>query len=179
MSAGPACGTPLPGLEGRDPDEVIACVWPSPARRIFAVLCLMLLGAMLLWLGLSAASEAGLTGRLALVLGGGLSIWLGVALYRASARVLELTQRELRDSSGRVLARVENVRSVSRGVFAFKPSNGFILTLQAGAGPAHWAPGLWWRLGRRVGVGGVTVAAQTRIVADTLSALIVQQRGGS
>jgi hypothetical protein len=35
-----------------------------------------------------------------------------------------------------------------------------------------WAPGLWWRFGKRVGVGGVTPAGQGKAMADVIAARI-------
>ena len=67
-------------------------------------------------------------------------------------------------------------RSVDRGLFAFKPSNGFVVVLSQG-GWRGWAPGLWWRLGRRLGVGGVTSAAQAKAMAEILSIEIARRDG--
>jgi hypothetical protein len=38
--------------------------------------------------------------------------------------------------------------------------------------PRAWYPGLWWRMGRRVGIGGVTSAAQTKAMAEIIAAMI-------
>ena len=40
-----------------------------------------------------------------------------------------------------------------------------------------WAPGMWWRVGRRVGVGGLTGGAESRAVADALAAMLVERAG--
>ena len=77
----------------------------------------------------------------------------------------------MRDSSGTVLARIDEIRSVVRGTFALKPSNGFTLVLNSKK-PRAWMPGLWWRLGRRVGVGGVTNAGQAKFMAERISMMI-------
>ena len=37
----------------------------------------------------------------------------------------------------------------------------------------RWEPGLWWRIGRRIGVGGVTPASQSKVMADLISARLV------
>lgn len=58
--------------------------------------------------------------------------------------------------------------SVDRGVFAFKPSNGFLVRTRDGA-PAAWVPGIWWRRGRSIGIGGLIPAHQTKLVAEVLS----------
>jgi hypothetical protein len=94
---------------------------------------------------------------------------------RATHVTLELTDQELRESTGRILFRVEDATRVERGAFALKPSNGFLVHLKARQ-PRVWAPGLWWRGGRRVGVGGVTSAGQAKAMAEILSAMIAQRQ---
>jgi hypothetical protein len=67
--------------------------------------------------------------------------------------------------------------SVARGALAFKPSNGFPVTLRA-RGPFVWEPGLWWRIGRRVGVGGVTPGTPARFMAERMQERIARREGG-
>ena len=38
-------------------------------------------------------------------------------------------------------------------------------------GPRVWRPGIWWRIGRRVGIGGVMPGHQTKAMAEILAAL--------
>jgi hypothetical protein len=102
--------------------------------------------------------------------GGLLSFWGATGLWSATRDGLVLTREVLRTSSGEVLARVEDVQNVDRGAFAFKPSHGFLVTTTA-SGRRRWAPGLWWRAGRRVGVGGTLSGGETRAMAELLAAL--------
>ena len=74
----------------------------------------------------------------------------------------------LRDGNGRLLCRMDQIAGVDRGAFAFKPSNGFLVKLKEPM-PRVWQPGLWWRLGRRIGVGGVTPAGQGKFMADMIA----------
>lgn len=158
-------------------EPVLATVAPSTARRAVGIGALGLLGALLLYLGLAQGGSSG--GATALLLAAGLGgIGAAEGLRRGSAYALELTATELRDSSGRRLALVSDVRSVDRGAFAFKPSNGFMVRL-ARPGPFRWAPGLWWRIGARVGVGGVTSAQQTKAMAEILSFMLAERDGPS
>ena len=90
--------------------------------------------------------------------------------------VLELTRSDLRETGGRVLARIDNIARVDRGFFAFKPAAGFRLTLKEPM-EAAYAPGLWWRRRRMLMVGGVTSRAQTKAVADLITILLAQNRG--
>ena len=91
--------------------------------------------------------------------------------YVATTSCLELTELELRDTTGRRIVAVADIRGVDRGALAFKPSQGFLIRTHAPQ-PRGWAPGLWWRLGRSVGIGGVTRAGEGKYMAETLQALL-------
>ena len=87
-----------------------------------------------------------------------------------------LTESELRSTEGDRIARVDEIEALDRGVLAFKPSNGFMVRTRT-AQPRAWRPGLWWRVGRRVGIGGVTPGGQTKAMAEILAALMAEREG--
>jgi len=89
-------------------------------------------------------------------------------LRRATMLGLIMTETDLRDTSGQILTTLGNIKSVDRGAFAFKPSNGFVLRLHKSA-PRVWAPGLWWRFSTRIGVGGVTPAGPAKYMAEQIA----------
>ena len=151
-------------------DEIVTTIEASLPRRFFGVAVLGFLGVFLVYIALTAPS-GDLRWQFFLVLFGGGALWLAVKMWRATGMVIELTKTELRCSDGTVIARVDQIRSLDRGTFAFKPSNGFMLRLSDKA-PRAWYPGLWWRMGRRVGIGGVTSAAQTKAMAEIIAAMI-------
>ncbi len=152
-----------------DEDGVYARVQASPARRIFAYAIVFGLGALVIYITLVQPPALH---WLVFMFGFGVTmLWLAERLRRATTMVIELTDAEVRDSSGAVLARIEDIRSVERGTFAFKPSNGFTLVMHTKK-PRAWAPGLWWRVGRRVGVGGVTIAGQSKLMAEQIALMI-------
>ena len=94
-------------------------------------------------------------------------------MRRATSNAIELTATILRDSDGTVIARIEDIEHIDRGVFAFKPSNGFLLRTKAGTGGTReWRPGLWWRMGRRIGIGGMTPGRQTKYMAEAIATII-------
>lgn len=155
-----------------DPDRVILRLAAQPARRLVGAAMIAGLGAILLWIA-AVHPPASSGWRLFLVAAGAVVLWLAVRLWQATAPALELTGRELREAGGRRLALVADIRGVSRGAFALKPSNGFTLVL-AEPGPAVWAPGLWWRIGRRVGVGGVTGRHESRLMAEAISLAVAR-----
>lgn len=154
-------------------DDIVAEVDPNGPRRWLALAMLLTLGGLVLYLAF-AAPPANLGWQVFLVGMGLLSLWMAYKLQVATTRKLLLTREALTDSDGMVLARVDDIVSVSRGTFALKPSNGFMLVLKNPA-PRVWQPGLWWRVGRRVAVGGVTPGAQARPMADIISVMIAQR----
>lgn len=156
-----------------DQDGIYATVHASPVRRIIAYGMLFVLGAIVIYTTL--VQPPALHWMIFMLVFGIAVLWLAERLRRATTMVIELTADELRDSSGTVLARLADVRSVERGAFAFKPSNGFTLVM-AEKKPRAWAPGLWWRMGRRVGVGGVTSAGASKFMAEQI-ALMVKKSG--
>ncbi len=156
-------------------DEVITQMLPSAPRRAFGAGVLIALGLLLLYIS-AAKPPAELAYTFLLLLCGGFAFYLGVRLWQVTGQIIELTETELRMSDGTILCKVEDVARVDRTFFAFKPSNGFLITTKEKQ-PRKWVPGLWWRFGRRIGVGGVTPAAQGKFVADTLTGLVAQRDG--
>lgn len=158
-----------------DPDEVLATITASAPRRWLAVISLMFLGVLLIYVAIVQPPVLGWQIFL-LVLGAG-SLLIADKLRRATSRVIELTERELRDSGGEIIAYVADIQRVDRGAFAFKPSNGFLIRTSKPSGPRMWLPGMWWRLGRQIGVGGVTPGSQTKFASEILSTIIAQRDG--
>ncbi len=155
-------------------NEVLATVNASPGRRILGIGSLYILSLMVIYVAIVSPPAPGWQVFL-FVLGGG-SIWIAEQMRRATALVLELTETELRDSSGVVLALTADMQAIDRGMFAFKPSNGFLLKLSTGEG-RKWRPGMWWRLGKRLGIGGMTPGHQTKFMAEIISAMIAERDG--
>lgn len=151
-------------------DEILATVQASAPRRAFGVGVLAALGLILIYVALSQPPSNPAWAVFLLLIGAG-ALWSGYRMRATTRARLELTQTELRSSDGTVIAQIANIQSLDRGTFAFKPSNGFMLHLKTET-PRRWRPGLWWSFGRRVGVGGVTAAAQTKAMAEMISALI-------
>lgn len=155
--------------------EILAVVRTSAPRRWLAVGVQGFLGLLLLWVAGTTPPEV-LGWQVFLIVMGLAWLYMANRLRVATEAQLELTADGLRDSTGRVLMPLAQVRRVERGMFAFKPSNGFVVHGTEALGRA-WAPGLWWRLGRRVAVGGVTAASETKAMAEIMSALIAQRDG--
>lgn len=147
----------------------------SPGRRLIGVGTMTALGALVLYLALTEAGM-GLGWKLVLAAGGGVALWLAHRMWEATGHALILTEEALMDSDGTVIAELDNIEKVDRSAFAMKPSNGFLIVLKV-PGPRVWRPGLWWRIGRRVAVGGVTNGAHTRPMADMIKLKLAGDEG--
>ncbi len=153
-------------------DEVLARVSASMGRRILGVTSVGLLGLFLIYIAFTRPPAFGW--QIFLLAFGGASLWLADLMRRATAEVIELTETELRDTSGTVIARMDDISGIDRGFFAFKPSNGFLLKTKK-PGPRAWRPGLWWRAGRRIGVGGMTPGSQSKAMSEIIAIKLAQR----
>ncbi len=160
-------------IDGADP--VLRMV-PSRPRLVIAVAVLAALGLLLIEIAVTG-SFGGISARLGLLAVASGAFLLAYTVWRTGRVSLELAAGTLRETGpeGRILARLEDIRGVDRGAFAFKPSNGFLLRLTT-RGPAAWVPGLWWRRGRIVGVGGLVPAHQAKLVAEAISLELAKKR---
>lgn len=158
---------------GQGQQEIYARITPSTPRRVFAVGVLGGLGVLLELLAF-LRPPASFPLQMLLVLLGVVALVGCVRMLNATSRGLVLSDAGLSDTEGRLVAALDTIEKVERGVFAFKPSNGFVLLLKSPM-PRAWEPGLWWRLGRRVGVGGVISGAEGRQMADLIAARLVSR----
>jgi len=150
-----------------DETKVVAQVAPSPGRRFLAVAMMVVLGTMVVYLTFSAP-PASLFWRVFLLVVGVAALFLADMLRRSTLYKIELTDEVLRDTAGRELCRLDNIAAIERGAFAFKPSHGFLIRTKIPQSRV-WAPGLWWRFGRRIGVGGVTPSGQAKFMAELIA----------
>ncbi|WP_291729517.1 hypothetical protein [Leisingera sp. F5] len=153
-------------------NEILATIEASGGRRIMGTAMLGLTGCLLLYVAFAAPpSPAWLVFLLAI---GAAALWLAARMWQATVHRIELTAEELRCSNGQLIARVEDIEAIDRGFFAFKPSNGFLIRTGA-HGSRIWMPGLWWRSGRRIGIGGVTPGSQGKAMSEILAAMLAQR----
>ncbi len=158
-----------------DPDEIIGYIDPRPARRGSAVGAIGVLGIILIYIA-ATHPPANLGWLLFLVVMGAGAMFLSWRMWTVTGVRMELTRREFREKDGRVLFEMDEVARVDRGFFAFKPAGGFLIKLKEPTSRGRvYAPGLWWRSGRTVMVGGVTSAAQAKSVADLITILLVER----
>ena len=155
-------------------ENVLAIVRPTIMHRMFGTGSLSILGLFLIWIMLTQ-SQGGILWQVFLAALGTGALWLAMNMWRATGGAIELTREVLRTSDGEIIAKIADIASHDRGMFAIKPSNGFIIRLKSGS-RSRWKPGLWWRLGRWVGVGGVTSGSQTGAMAHVISTLMEENR---
>lgn len=153
-------------------ETVLATVEASAGRRLFAYATVVSLGVVLILLAFVGAPTIG--GQIFLIALGVAILLVAEKLRRATTLGLVLDAHALRDTSGAVLTTIDNISSVDRGAFAFKPSNGFILRLNDPLARS-WAPGIWWRMGRRIGVGGVTSSGPCKFMAERITMLLAER----
>ena len=153
--------------------EVMAELGASAPRRGLGVAMLLILGALLIYTAI--VRPPAVLGWQVFLLGVGMfSLWAAERMRKATQFTVELTEEGLRTSNGEVIAPMDEIHSVDRSMFVFKPSNGFVVRLNRSAS-WRWEPGLWWRMGKRVGIGGVTPGAQGKVMADMLAAKLMTQ----
>ena len=161
----------------QDPDEVLATIDPHPVRRVFTTGVTGILGALLVYIA-AATPPADAMWLVFLILLGVFCLWLSWRVWTATAVRLELTRSALREAGGRILFTLDEVDSVDRSIFAFKPAGGFLVRLKQPTTRGRvYAPALWVRSGRRVAVGGATSGAQAKPVADLITLMLAERDG--
>ncbi len=153
--------------------EILARLQIAPVRRWFGVIILALIGVGLIYSGL-VYPPAALLGRLAIFLLGFLIILQAYWNLQVRSGALVLKEDGLWVENGPQLAALDNIETVQVSAFSIKPSNGFAVVLRSPA-RLKWVPGLYWCVGRRIGVGGATHPAQAKAMAELLSTLIMDR----
>ncbi|OUS06960.1 hypothetical protein A9Q96_08300 [Rhodobacterales bacterium 52_120_T64] len=154
--------------------EILVKLEVAQGRRLFGVLAIVGLGLTLLYIA-AVFPPTKILSLLSLIAVGGLFIWAGTRLYRSTFDTVLLTREAITTQSGRVLCRLDDIATVDRGFFAFKPSNGFLILLKKRGGRS-WAPGIWWQLGKHLGIGGVTSPRQSKEMVSIIQILLAEKK---
>jgi hypothetical protein len=153
--------------------EIIARLQIAPFRRWAGGIVLALIGVGLIYSGLVYPPST-LLGRLAIFLLGSLVLLQAYWNLQVRSGSLILKEDGLWVEDGPQLAALDNIETVQVSAFSIKPSNGFAVVLRS---PVRfkWVPGLYWCVGRRIGVGGATHPSQAKAMAELLSRLIMDR----
>ena len=154
--------------------EILVKLEVAQGRRMFGVISITGLGITLLYIAAVYPPSIVLS-LLTLIITGALFIWAGVRLYRSTDNTIVLTREAITTQSGHVLCRLEDINRVDRGFFAFKPSNGFLVSLKQ-RGERSWAPGMWWSFGKHIGIGGVTSPRQSKEMVSIIQILLTEKQ---
>ena len=154
--------------------KILATAQASAPRRWMGIGMLDLLGGLLIYVAF-ATPPATIGWQVFLLILGAAGLYVAEKMRRATELVIQLTAQGLYDNTGAVIAAIDEIAGVSRGTFAVKPSNGFTIRLNTG-GARAWQPGVYWRFGKRVGIGGVLPGAQTKFMAEMLEAMLAERR---
>ncbi len=150
-----------------DPSKgILARLGAAKPRRWFGVAVIGGLGALLIYL--STVSLGGFASRAMLFAMGLFAFYIATRFEFSTRGELLLTENGIEDADRRVLVEWANMTKVERGVFALKPSNGFTVRTKTPM-QREWAPGLWWRFGKRFGVGGVSAAGASKFMAEQIA----------
>lgn len=156
-----------------DMSEILVKLEVAPSRRIFGVGTLVGLGAILIYIALAHQPDNILSLLIVVALGGSF-LWAGQILWNSTGETLILTRESISTGSGRILCTIDEIKKIDKGFFAFKPTNGFLVLLKTPTARS-WSPGIWWHLGKRIGIGGVTSPRQAKEMAAMISMMIIER----
>ncbi|NRA98881.1 MAG: hypothetical protein HRU32_03505 [Rhodobacteraceae bacterium] len=140
----------------------------SPPRHMLTVAVFSVLAFFMVSLGIEIFAGTPLSGVFLLVLGA-LAGFMAWRVWQARSQGVVLTRDALITFDDQVLCTVDDIDRVERSIFAVKPSGGFRVKLKS-RHARGWVPGVWWRSGKSIGIGGITISPQARAMADVLAA---------
>jgi len=146
-----------------------ATLYASAALKSASIVVLCLVG------GIFAYRVASGQGAAALILPAGAALWAAWCIGRSTVAGVVLTDDGLWDTDGTLIAPLDDILGVNRGLLAFKPPNGFSIRLRQRM-PAAWVPGLYWRWGTLVGIGGMTPIHPAKQMAQAVEMAVFEAR---
>ena len=134
-----------------EPTEIIAGV--SMSRKFFGVFSLSVPMLMVGALVIQGAFQTPLALAVGFVLVAVFG-WAAWRMWSAPNFGIVYDGKALRTEDGIELARLDEIENVQTGLFALRPSNGFLLVLKE-RGQRPTRPGVFWQQGRSLGIGGI------------------------
>jgi len=132
------------------------------------------LSAVLLWVGLTGPDFT-LISRVLVLIPGTFLAYLCFAMWKSGRHAIVLTDEGVFDTAGNALCSIDQIQGIDRGFFAFKPSNGFIIKLKTPL-PRAWHPGIWWRIGKSIGIGGIIQGGETKAMSDVINMMLHEDK---
>ena len=139
----------------------------SKLKRLSGALLIFVLGTTLLF-SVYKKSNPGYTVYESLFLLVGLIlIFVSWRIGRARLTGIKLTKSGIYDLNDVKLCAILDINYIDRRTFAIKPANGFIIHLKNSA-KSFWIPGLCWRIGKRLAIGGMLSKQECKAFANLL-----------
>lgn len=100
--------------------------------------------------------------------------WSAYRMWNVPIAGIEFDGSELRTQDGVVIAKLQDIVSVQTGIFALRPSNGFMMVMKDSE-RVPTRPGIYWRQGRHIGVGGLLQAAEAKAIGRALQFAVAKR----
>ena len=143
-------------------------------RRWFGVFSLglpaLIIGALLV-----QGAITSLISTVILLVVAGVFGWSAYRMATVPAKGIVFDGKSLETEDGLVLAKMDEIVDVQTSIFAMKPTNGFTLILNS-TSKMPTRPGIFWRQGRHMGVGGLLRASEAKSIGKAIQAEVVRPK---
>ncbi|MEO0344428.1 MAG: hypothetical protein AAF198_13420 [Pseudomonadota bacterium] len=96
-----------------------------------------------------------------------LFMWAAWRMWNAPHFGIVFDGDSLKTEDGATIAKMSEIQSVQVGLFVMRPSNGFMMMMkQPGIFPTR--PGVVWRQGRRIGIGGILRSSEAKSIGRAI-----------
>ena len=150
--------------------DVILKIKPSAGRRIFGIIILCLVAVIMMNYAFGDKAQS-IVLRFILLLMAVVFLWQAQANLRFIGAALILKREGLFDDQGALICSLSNINQIDRGWISFKPSNGLLVRMHKPMA-LKWSPGLYWRFGKSLGIGGMVSPVLTKEMSDKLLLLM-------
>ena len=96
-----------------------------------------------------------------------LGLWFIRFLKRYSKIGFLINQSGLFNLDGSIICKMDDIERIDISPYTFKSANGFIVILKTKSS-FNLTPGLYWRLGKRISIGGLVSKSESKFLSQTL-----------
>ena len=104
-----------------------------------------------------------------------LALWFKRFLKRYSKVGFQINSTGLYDLETNLICKIDDIHKVDVSPYTFKSANGFIVFSKTKS-KFRSVPGLYWRLGNRISIGGLISKNESKFLSTTLLALIDENK---